>query len=169
VPSGDAPGRHAHGAGRDRLRRAGAAKLQRREYGLEARYQGLSPKLDINAAGLPAADSTSNEMQLFTSWSHRKPEGPFLRWFLYPIAYARVSWDGVPQMMQLGLDSEFLFKRFIFTSPQVFVTFPGGYDDFETLDGAHFERPANIDANWVVNSNRPTRCRARSGCSRARI
>jgi len=122
------------------------------KYGLEARYQGLSPKLDINAAGfLPQFNQ--HEMQLFTSWSHRKPEGPFLRWFLYPIAYARVAWDGVPQMMQLGLDSEFLFKRFIFTSPQVFVTFPGGYDDFETLDGAHFERPANIDANWVVNSN----------------
>ena len=122
------------------------------KYGVEARYQGLSPKLDINAAGfLPQFNQ--HELQLFTSWAHRKPEGPFLRWFLYPVAYARTSWDGVPQQLQLGLDSEFLFKRFIFTSPQLFVTFPGGYDDFETLDGAHFERPANLDANWVVNSN----------------
>jgi hypothetical protein len=119
---------------------------------LEARYQGLTPKLDLNAVGfLPQFNQ--HELQVVGGYARRRPSGPFHRWFLIPVAYGRMSWDGVVQQTQLGLDSEFLFKGFVYTSPQLFVTFPGGHDDFETFDGAHFERPANLDANWVVNTN----------------
>ncbi len=121
---------------------------------LETTYRGLSPQLDLNAMGFLPQFNT-HELTLFTGLMKRRPHAIFNRSALFPIAEGALSWDGkVVQRAVVGLDSEATFKNFWYTSPQVFFGLPRTYNDFETFDGAHFERPANVEFNWGTNTNR---------------
>jgi hypothetical protein len=119
---------------------------------LSAEYQALSPRFDVNDLGfLP--DFNLHELDVAVGWGERKRGRHLRRWNLVPQASVATTWDGTMRDAIVGSDSNFQFNNLFFTSPQAMFRLPGTWDPFETLDGAYFERPANVDANWVFKSD----------------
>jgi uncharacterized protein DUF5916/cellulose/xylan binding protein with CBM9 domain len=114
--------------------------------------RSLSPRLDINDMGfLP--DFNTHQLDLTAAYVQRHPGSWYQRYSLIPEAHAAVSWDSTPQNGVVGAHAEVMTKGFVFTLPQLLVGLPGTFDDFETFDGAHFEKPAYVDASWMANTN----------------
>jgi hypothetical protein len=119
---------------------------------MRSAYTTYSPKLDLNVAGFQPEFNT-HHLEFIGGYSERKPGKFFRNWTIIPLLFANMSYQGDPEQLQVGVDSEALLKNFIYTSPQLIVALPGMWDRYETLDGARFEKASGVDFNWFVGSN----------------
>jgi hypothetical protein len=120
---------------------------------LKVEYVGHTAKFDANDLGF-APRFNLNEGKVVGGIMKKQPD----RWTnfrgVFPFVVGSVAMDGTPQFLLAGVDLEATFRNFTATSPELYLIFPGGFDIYETLDGARLERPMAFEGYWQTDTNR---------------
>jgi hypothetical protein len=119
---------------------------------LKLEYTGHTPEFDPNDVGF-APRFNLNEAKVIGGFMKKTPDDFTNFRGVFPFFVGSMAMDGTPQYWLVGADLEATFPSFVFTSPEQWISFPGGYDIYETFDGGRFETPPAWEGHWNVGTN----------------
>jgi hypothetical protein len=132
----------------------GTAQLDGRDgkFYLQAKYRGLSPKLDLNDAGfLP--EFNVHSLSLVSGYLDSEPKGIFQELGIFGFANGARSFDGVVKDAWAGARAKAQFRNFVSAEGEIAALLPGNWDTAETLDGGRLERVWGLNPSASIHSD----------------
>lgn len=123
------------------------------DWDVGSNFGAFSSKLYTNDLGF-LQDFHKMNLETFAIRKVKKPGSELLdRYVVIPYVGGALGFDGTPQDAYVGVNSEIQYKNFFWSSQEISVRTPGTWDNVETFDGAHFQRPGQVEVNFRLRSN----------------